>query len=142
MKSRLLFKSSPRDFLHDNVSLLEKFELMSYVPFWKNSSLFLSFRKWKSIVNSRLLRTYDSQLQAVSLEVSTVKLVLSAFSSMNPKLCWSLTSEMPDLVSKRRTQLRVMVNAFLQGGVPWLRNNCKAICPMCKSDEEDNYQKL
>ena len=46
---------------------------------------------------------------------------------------------MPDLAPKRRTQLRVMVNAGLQGGVPWLRNSCKSICPICKSEDEDNY---
>ena len=49
---------------------------------------------------------------------------------------------MPDLVPKRRTQLRVMVNAGLQGRVPWLRNSCKSICPICKSEEEDNYHFL
>ena len=49
---------------------------------------------------------------------------------------------MPDLVPKRRTQLRVMVNAGLQGGFPWLRNSCKSICPICKSEEEDNYHFL
>ena len=31
-----------------------------------------------------------------------------------------------------------MVNAGLQGGVLWLRNSCKIICPICKSEEEDN----
>ena len=122
MKSRFLDffdgdNSSPHGFLHDIVCLLEKYELMTYVLFWKNSSLFSSYRKWKSIVNSRLFRMHDSQLQAVSLEVLNVKLVFSAFTSMNPSFYWSLTSEMPDLVPKRRTQLRVMVNAGLQCGV-------------------------
>ena len=147
MKSRLLDffegdNSSPHGFLHDIVCMLEKYELMTYVLFWKNSSLFPSYSKWKSIVNSRLFRMRDSQLQAVSLEVLDVKLALSAFTSMNPNFYWSLTSEMPDLVPKRRTQLRIMVNAGLQGGVPWLRNSCKSICPICKSEEEDNYHFL
>ena len=35
-----------------------------------------------------------------------------------------------------------MVNAGLQGGVPWLRNSYKSICPICKSEEEDNYHFL
>ena len=82
MKSRLFDffegdNSSPHGFLHDIVCLLEKYELMTYVLFYKN-------RKWKSIVNSRLFRMHDSQLQAVSLEVPNVKLVLSAFAVMNP----------------------------------------------------------
>ena len=68
---------------------------------------------------------HDSQLQAVSLEVPNVKLAFSAFTSLNPSFYWSLTSEMPDLVPKRHTQLRVMVNADLQGGVQWLRNTVK-----------------
>ena len=108
----------------------------------EDSSLFPSYRKWKSIVNSRLFRMHDSQLQAVSLELPNVKLVLSAFTSMNPNFYWSLTSEMPGLVPKCCTQLRVMVNAGLQGGVPWSRNSCKSICPICKSEEEGNYHFL
>ena len=72
----------------------------------------------------------NSQLQALCLEVPYVKPVLSAFASMNPNFYWSSTSEMPDLVPKRRTQLRDMVNVGLQGGVPWLRNSCKSICPI------------
>ena len=52
------------------------------------------------------------------------------------------TSEMLDLVPKRRTQLRVMVNAGLQVGVPWLRNSCKSIFPICKSEKDDNYHFL
>ena len=57
-----------------------------------------------------------------------MKLVFSAFTSMNPRFYRSLTSEEPDLVPKRLTQLRVMVNAGIQGGVPWLRNSCKSNC--------------
>ena len=88
MKSRLpdFFdgdNSSPHGFLHDIVCLLEKYEFMAYVLVWKNSSLFPSYREWKSIVNSRLFKMHGSQLQAVSLEVPNVKLVLSAFTSMN-----------------------------------------------------------
>ena len=49
---------------------------------------------------------------------------------------------MRDLVPKHRTQLRVMVNAGLQGGVRWLRNSCKSICPIYKSEEEDKYHFL
>ena len=124
------------------VCLPEKHEMMTYVLFCKNSSLFPLYRKWKSIVNSRIFRMHDSPLQAVSLEVPNVKLVFSAFTGMNPSFYWSLSSEMPDLVPKRRTQLRVMVNAGLQGGVLWLRNSCKSICHICKSEEEDNYHFL
>ena len=123
MKLRLLDcfdgdNSSPHGFLHDILCLLEKYELMTYVLFWKNSSMFPSYRKWKSIANNRPFRMHDSQLQAVSLEVPNVKLVLSAFTSMNPNFYWFLTSEIPDLVPKS-IQLRVMVNVGLQGGVPW-----------------------
>ena len=114
---------------------------MTYVLFGKTLPCF-PYRKWKSIVNCRLFSIHDSQLQAVSLEVPNVKVVLSDFVCVNPNFCWFLTSEMPDLVPKRRTQRRVMVNAGLQSGVPWLRNSCKSICPICKSEEEDNYHFL
>ena len=49
---------------------------------------------------------------------------------------------MRDLVPKHCTQLRVMVNASLQGGVRWLRNSCKSICPIYKSEEEGKYHFL
>ena len=68
-----------------------------------------------------------------------VKLVLSAFTSMNQNLYWSLTCEMADSVPMCHTQLRVLVNAGLQGGIPWLRNSCKSksqalhgLAPKCK----------
>ena len=94
MKSSLLDffegdKSSPHGFLHDIVCLLAKYELMAYELFWKSSSLFPSYRKWKSIVSSRLFRMHDSQLQAVSVEMPNVKLMLSAFASMSPNLIFT-----------------------------------------------------
>ena len=118
--------SSPHGFLHDIACLLEKYELVTYVLFWKNSSCF------PQTINgihcqSQLLRMHDSQLQAVSLEVPNVKFVFLAFAGMNPNFYWTLTSEMPDLVLKCPTQLWDMVNAGLQGGVPWLKNSCKSM---------------
>ena len=49
---------------------------------------------------------------------------------------------MPNLVPKCRTQLRILVNSGLQGGVLWLRTSCKSICPICISEEEDSYHFL
>ena len=100
------------------------------------------FPKLKSIVNSRILKMHDSQLQAASLGVASIKLVLSAFASMNPNFYWPLTSEVPDLVLKCHVLLQVIVNAGLQGGVPWPKNSRRSICPICKSEKEDNYNLL
>ena len=146
MKSRLLDffqggNSSPHGFLHDIACLLEKDKLMT-CALLENSSLFPSCCKWKAIVNSRLFRIHDSRPEAVGLEVPNLKLVLSAFTSMNPNFYWFLTSEMPDLVPKRHTQLRVMGNSGMQGGIPWLGNSCKSIYPISQSEEEDNYNFL
>ena len=93
MKSRLLDffegdNSSPHGFLHDIVCLLEKYELMTYVLFWKNSSLFPSYRK--SVVSSRLFRMHDSQLQAVGLEVPNVKLFSFCWHESNFLLVFNL----------------------------------------------------
>ena len=89
MKSRLFDffegdNSTPHGFLHDTVCSPEKYELMTCVLFWKNFSLFPSYRNWKSIVNSRLFKMNDLQLQAVSLKVRNVKLVPLSFAGMNP----------------------------------------------------------
>ena len=116
MKSRLpdFFdrdNSSLHGFLQDIVCVPGKYELMRYVLFWENSSLFPSYRKWKSIVNNQLFRMHDSQLQAVSLEVPNVKLVLSAFASMNPNFYWSL-----------RSRLRIEVQPT-ENDLTWLYKN-------------------
>ena len=61
---------------------------------------------------------------------------------MHPLQILALTSINPDLVPKFQTQLRLLVNAGLQGGPPWLRGTRKDLCPLCKLGTEDNYHFL
>ena len=49
--------------------------------------------------------------------------------------------EMPDLVLKRRTQLRVMVNAGLQGGVPWLKGTSGRNKSLAQMKEREKCKK-
>ena len=40
---------------------------------------------------------------------------------------------------KIRTQLRILVNVGLRGGVPWLQGTSDIICPLCKVEPEGNF---
>ena len=40
---------------------------------------------------------------------------------------------------KIRTQLRLLVNVGLRGGVPWLQRTNDITCPLCKVEPEDNF---
>ena len=129
-------------FLHEILYSLDKYDLMSYVLIWQRVSMFPTYIKWKQIVNHRLFRAQDLEFSSVAFEKPAVKLVLTAFTNIKPIQYWSLTSKMPDLAVKFRTMLRVMVNAGLNGGIPWLVKSDKAVCPLCKDGVEDNYHFL
>ena len=58
----------------------------------------------------------------------------------SPSNFWSLTWNNPDLVPKIRTQIRLLVNVGLRGGVSWLQGTSDIICPLCKVEPEDNFR--
>ena len=57
-----------------------------------------------------------------------------------PAKFWSLSSLLPDLVPKFRTQIRLIGSFGLhnQGSVPWLKDLSEAVCPLCKAEVKDN----
>ena len=112
---------------------------MPYLHLWQRVSIFPSYRKWKQIVNSRTFKHERAYFLTVSEEKSVVKLSLTAFANYSPSNFWSLTWNNPDLVPKNRTQIRLLVNVGLRGGVPWLQGTSDIICPLCKVEPEDNF---
>ena len=68
-----------------------------------------------------------------------MKLTLTAFAKYLLAIFWSLTWNNPDFVPKIRTQISLLVNAGLRGGVPWLQGTSDIICPLCKVEPEDNF---
>ena len=117
------------------------FDLTSYLSLWQRVSIFPTYRKWKQIVNCRIFKFEREAFATLALEKPIVDFTLSVFSSCTPRKFWELSIN-PDLVPKFQTQLRLLVNAGLQGGPPWLRGTGKDLCPLCKLESEDNYHFL
>ena len=129
---------APQGFLGETAQSLKMFDLTSYLLLWQRVLIFPTYRKWKQIVNYRIFKLEREAFAKLSLEKPIVDFILSAFSSCTPCKFWALTSINPDLVPKFQTQLRLLVNAGLQGGPPWLRGTRKDLCPLCKLETEDN----
>ena len=133
---------APQGFLGEIAQSLKMFDLTSYLSLWQRVSVFPTYRKWKQIVNCRIFKFERKAFATLALEKPIVDFTLSAFSSCTPCKFWELTSINPDLVPKFQTQLRLLVNAGLQGGPPWLHGTGKDLCPLCKLESEDNYHFL
>ena len=119
-------------FLSEILHSLETYNLMPYLHLWQRVSIFLSYRKWKHIVNSRIFSHERADIFTALEAKPVVKLTLAAFTNYPPANFWSLTWNNPDLVRKIRTQLRLLVNAGLKGSVPWLQGTNDVIRPLCK----------
>ena len=94
------------------------FNLTSYLLLWQRVSIFPAYRKWKQIANYKIFKFEREAFATLALEKPIVDFILSAFSSCTPCKFWVLTSINPDLVPKFQTQLRLLVNAGLQGVHP------------------------
>ena len=53
-----------------------------------------------------------------------------------PRKLWSISEQFPDLVCCLHTQVRLMGNLGLNGGIPWLRNTEGTLCFICRQDNE------
>ena len=133
---------APQGFLSEIAQSLKMFDLTSYLLLRQRVSILSTYRKWKQIVNYRIFKFEREAFATLAPEKPIVDFTLSAFSSCTPCKFWALTSINPDLVPKFQTQLRLLVNAGLQGGPPWLRGTRKDLCPLCKLETEDNYHFL
>ena len=54
-----------------------------------------------------------------------------------PNQFWCLADNYPDLVSHMHTQIRLMGNFGLNGGVPWHIGTNGSLCLICKEGTED-----
>ena len=118
---------APQGFHGEIAQSLKMFDLTSYLLLWQRVSIFPTYRKWKQIVNYRIFKFEREAFATIALEKPIVDFTLSAFSSCTPCKFWALTSINPDLVPTFQTQLRLLVNAGLQGGPPWLRQRLMSI---------------
>ena len=57
----------------------------------------------------------------------------------SPSKFWSLADLYPDVVSHLHTQVRLMGNLCLDGGIPWLFKTEGSLCFVCKENTEVVY---
>ena len=95
---------------------------LNYFEIWFNSSTFPTYGNWKSIVENKV-RDLESRL---CLEFCSgypnMHFAQACLENVSPSKFWSLSDLYPDLVSPLHTQVRLMGNLCLNGGIPLL--NC------------------
>ena len=99
---------------------LNKYDLFNYFEIWFNSSTFPTYGNLKSIVKYKV-RDLESRLW---LEFCSghpnMHVALACLENVSPSKFWSLADLYPNLVSRLHTQVRLMGNLCLNGGIPWL----------------------
>ena len=58
----------------------------------------------------------------------------ASLENVSPSKFWSLADIYPDLVSRLHTQVRLMCNLCLNGGIPWLFKTESSLCFICKEN--------
>ena len=61
-----------------------------------------------------------------------LKVAQDCLNNVHPDYFWSLANQYPDLVKRLHTQVGLMCNFGLNGGVPWLRDTDGANCFISK----------
>ena len=99
---------------------LNKCDLFNYFEIWFNSTTFPTYGNWKSIVKNKV-RDLESRLW---LEFCSghpnMHVAQACLDNVSPSKFWSLADLYPNLVSRLHTQVRLMGNLCLNGGIPWL----------------------
>ena len=113
--------------------------LTFYCQIWFNSSTFLTYSNWKSIVKNKV-RGKDSSLW---LEFCSghpnMHVALSCLEKVSPPKFSSLADLYLDLVSRLHIQVRLMGNLCLNGGIPWLFNTMGSLCFICRKKTQKRY---
>ena len=92
------------------------YDLFNYFEIWFNSSTFPMNGNWKSIVKNKV-----RDLERLWLEFYSGHPNMHAcLENVSPSKFWSIADLYPDLVSRLHTQVRLMGNLCLNGGILWL----------------------
>ena len=106
---------------------------------WFNSSTFPTNGNWKSIVKNQV-RDLESRLWLKFCSGHPNMHVAQACSeNISPSKFWSLADFYPDLVSRLHTQVRLMGNLCLNGGIPWLFKTEGCLCFISNENTETVY---
>ena len=115
---------------------LNKYDLFNYFEIWFNSSTFPTYGNWKSIVKNKV-RDLESRLW---LEFCSghpnMHVAQACLKNVSPSKFWSLADLYPDLVSRLHTQVRLMGNLCLNGGIPWLFKTEGSLCFICEKTQK------
>ena len=99
---------------------LNQYDLFNYFEIWFNSSTFPKYGNWKSILKNKV-HDLESRLWLEFCSGHPNMHVVQAYlENVSPSKFWSLEDLYPDLVSRLHTQVRLMGNLCLNGGIPWL----------------------
>ena len=118
---------------------LNKYHLFNYFEIWFKSSTFPTYGNWKSIVENKV-RDLESRLW---LELCSghpnMHVAQACLENVSPSKFWSLADLYPDMVSRLHTQVRLMGNLCLNGGIRWLFKTEGSLCFICKENTETVY---
>ena len=118
---------------------LNKCDLFNYFEIWFNSTTFPTYGNWKSIVKNKV-RDLESRLW---LEFCSghpnMHVAQACLENVSPSKFWSLADLYPNLVSRLHTQVRLMGNLCLNGGIPWLFKTEGSLCFICEENTETVY---
>ena len=114
---------------------LNKYDLFNYFEIWFNSSTFPTYGSWKSIVKNKV-RDLESRLW---LEFCSghpnMHVAQACLENVSPFKFWSLA----DLYPSSFSQVRLMGNLCLNGGIPWLFKTEGSLCFICEENPETVY---
>ena len=118
---------------------LNKHDLFNYFEIWFNSSTFPMYGNRKSIVKNKV-RDLESTLW---LELCSghpnMHVAQACLENVFPSKFWSLADLYPDLVNRLHTQVRLMGNLCLNGGILWLFKTEGSLCFICEENTETVY---
>ena len=118
---------------------LNKYDLFKYFEIWFSSSTFPTYGNWKSIVKNKVRDLVSRLWLEFCSGYTNMHVAQACLENVSPSKFWSLADLYPDLVSRLHTQVRLMGNLCLNGGIPWPFKTEGSLCFICKENTEMVY---
>ena len=109
---------------------LNKYDLFNYFEIWFNSSTFPMYSNWKSIVKNKVCDLESRLWLEFYSGHPNMHVAQACLENISPTKFWSLADLFLDLVSCLHTQVRLMGNLCLHGGILWLFKTEGSLCFM------------
>ena len=115
---------------------LNKYDLFNYFEIWFNSSTFPTYGNWKSIVKNKVRDLESKLLLEFCSGHPNMHVAQTCLENVSPSKFWSLADLYLDLVSGLHTEVRLMGNLCLNGGILWLFKTEASLCFICEENTE------